>query len=201
MKTNVTTYATPEVKVQLSNIVIDPKKRTATFTLGTKAKGKRKFDLEQVEANINHRLYNYFTQLREEKIKVVADNEKGFEYVGTGVKSTSFQRFLAKKGIEFKSGILKSLVFECDNKSPEYLDNPFRVVMYDNGKVALTLVNLPSKSVRETVDVNTGEIKSFYSTKVGTLADGKQVQAFIRPEKYRRLVIQYITEREVYQEA
>lgn len=201
MKTNVTTYATPEVQVQLSNIVVNPKTRKATFTLGTKEKGKRKFSTEQVEASITSELYNYLTLLRDEKIKIVADNEQGFEYVKTGVKSTSFQRFLAKKGIEFKSGLLKELVFTSDNTSDQYLDNPFRVVLYDNGSAVMTLVNLPSKSSKETVDVNTGEIKTNWSNKIGTMADGKKVKAFIRPQKYRRLVIQYITERKVFQEA
>lgn len=199
MKTTVSTFVTPEVQVRLSNISVNPKERKATITLGTKEKGKKKFTDEVVVATITSELYNYLTLLRKDKIQVVADNEKGFQWIDTGTSSTSFQRFLAKKGIEYKSGILSTLVFEGNNNSTDYIENPFRLVRYANGTAVLTLVNIPSKSKKETVDVSTGEIKTFYSNKIGTLADGSRVKAFIRPEKYRRLVIQSTKEVEVFQ--
>ena len=199
METTVSTFVTPEVQVRLSNISVNPKERKATITLGTKEKGKKKFTDEVVVVTITSELYNYLTLLRKDKIQVVADNEKGFQWIDTGTSSTSFQRFLAKKGIEYKSGILSTLVFEGDNNSTDYIENPFRLVRYANGTAVLTLVNIPSKSKKESVDVSTGEIKTFYSNKIGTLADGSRVKAFIRPEKYRRLVIQSTKEVEVFQ--
>jgi hypothetical protein len=199
MKTTISTFVTPEVKVKLSNININPSERKVMLTLGTKEKGKKKFNDEVVEATITSELYNYLTLLRKDKIQVVADNERGFDWKDTGTSSTSFQRFLAKKGIEYKSGILPTLVFEGENTSTDYIENPFRLVRYANGNAVLTLVNLPSKSKKETVDVSTGEVKSFYSNKIGTLADGTKVKAFVRPEKYRRLVIQTTKEVEVFQ--
>lgn len=201
MKTTVSTFVTPEVQVRLSNIVVNPKERKATFTLATKEKGKKKFTEEVVTATITSELYNYLTLLRKDKIQVVANNERGFKWIDAGTSSTSFQRFLTKKGIEYKSGVLSTLIFESANTSTDYIENPFRLVRYANGTAVLTLVNLPSKSKKETVDVSTGEIKAFYSNKIGTLADGTRVKAFIRPEKYRRLVVQTTTEVEVYQQA
>lgn len=201
MKTTVSTFVTPEVQVRLSNIVVNPKERKATFTLATKEKGKKKFTEEVVTATITSELYNYLTLLRKDKLQVVADNERGFNWIDAGTSSTSFQRFLTKKGIEYKSGVLSTLVFEGANTSTDYIENPFRLVRYANGTAVLTLVNLPSKSKKETVDVSTGEVKAFYSNKIGTLADGTRVKAFIIPEKYRRLVIQTTTEVEVYQQA
>ena len=201
MKTTISTFVTPEVQVRLSNIVVNPSERKATFTLSIKEKGKKKFTEEVVTATITSELYNYLTLLRKDKIQVVVNNERGFDWIDAGTSSTSFQRFLIKKGIEYKSGILSTLVFEGANTSTDYMENPFRLVRYANGNSVLTLVNLPSKSKKETVDVSTGEIKTFYSNKIGTLADGKIVKAFIRPERYRRLVIQTTKEVEVYQQA
>lgn len=197
MKTTVSTFVTPEVVVRLSNINVNPKERKVTFTLETKTEKRKTFDKQIVEASITSELYNYLTLLKDDKVKVAANNEKGYEYIKTGTKSTSFQKFLAKKQIAYKTGILSELVFESLNTSEDYLSNPFRLVRYSNGNSVLTLVNLPSKSKKDVVDIATGEIKSFYSQKIGTLADGKRVKAFIMPAKYRRLVIQESKEVEV----
>lgn len=197
MKTTVSTFVTPEVVVRLSNINVNPKERKVTFTLETKTEKRKTFDKQIVEASITSELYNYLTLLKDDKVKVAANNEKGYEYIKTGTKSTSFQKFLAKKEIAYKTGILSELVFESLNTSEDYLSNPFRLVRYSNGNSVLTLVNLPSKSKKDVVDIQTGEIKSFYSQKIGTLADGKRVKAFIMPAKYRRLVIQDTKEVEV----
>ena len=201
MKTTVSTFVTPEVQVRLSNIVVNPKERKVSLTLSTKEKGKRKFTDEQVEATITSELYNWLTLLKDDSLRVIANNERGYDFIKTGTRSTSFQRFLAKTNREFKAGILQTMVFECDNNSQSYPDNPFRLIRYANGSNTLTLVNLPSKKVKEIVDISTGEVKSIFSDKIGTLADGKKVKAFVRPEKYRRLVIQQTKEVEVYQEA
>ena len=197
MKTTVSTFVTPAVIVRLSNIVVTPKERTATFTLETKTAKRKTFDKQIVTATITSELYNYLTLLKDDKVKVAANNQNGYEFIKTGTRSTSFQKFLAKKEIAYAPGVLATLVFESENESADYLSNPFRLVMYANGNAVLTLVNLPSKSKKETVDPTTGEIKSFYSNKIGTLADGTRVKAFIRPEKYRRLVVQSTKEVEV----
>ena len=197
MKTTVSTFVTPEVLVKFSNISVNMKERKISLEVATKTPKRKTYDKELVEATMTAELYNYLTMLRDDKVKVAADNEQGYQFINTGTKSTSFQRFLAKKEVQYKPGILQELVFETDNTSSDYLDNPFRLVKYSNGNAVLTLVNLPSKSKKETADPTTGEVKAFYSTKIGTLADGKRVKAFIRPEKYRRLVLQSTKEVEV----
>lgn len=194
----VTTFVTPEAVIRMSNIRVLPKERKAIITLGTKEKGKRKFTEVEVEASITSELYDYLTVLKDDKVKVAADNEKGFEFIKTGTRSTSFQKFLAKKGIPFAHGVLSTIVFESDNTSPDYLANPFRLVMF-NDRAVLTLVNIPSKSRKEIVDISTGEVKTYYNQKYGSFADGTRVRAFIRPEKYRRLVVQSTKEVEVIQ--
>lgn len=196
MTTTIKTFVTPDVQVKLSNILVNPKERKATITLGTKAKGKRKFTEQQVEATITSELYNWLTRLTDNKVKVAADNEAGFEFIPTGERSTGFQKFLAKKGLEFKTGILQSLEFVSHNTSTEYQDNPFRIVMFDD-RAVITLVNIPSKSRKEVVDINTGEIKTFYTQKYGKFADGTTTKAFINKDKYRRLVVQTTKEVEV----
>lgn len=200
MTTIISKFVTPEVQVQLSNITINPKQRKATLTLGTKAKGKRKFNENIVEVSITSELYNWFCKLTDNKVKVAANvteqNPDGFQFIKTGSKSTGFQKFLQKIGKEFTPGILKSMVFTSTNTSTNYQENPFRIVMFED-RAIMTLVNIPSKKRTDVVDITTGEIKSFYSQKYGKFADGTTTKAFVRPEKYRRLVVKTQQEVEV----
>lgn len=78
MKTTVSTFVTPEVQVRLSNIVVNPKERKVSLTLSTKEKGKRKFTDEQVEATITSELYNWLTLLKDDSLRVIANNERGY---------------------------------------------------------------------------------------------------------------------------
>lgn len=201
MKTNVLSFVTPEAKVRFSNVTINPEERTASFTLSTKAKRARKWTEEQITSTITAELYNYLTLMRDDQVKVPANNERGYDLIKTGTKSTSFMRYLKRREMEFASGVLKSMVFECDNTSEDYYSNPFRLVRYVEGNSVLTLVNVQSKSRKETVDVETGEVSVKYATRYGQLKDGTTVKAFIMPKNYRRLVVQENKEVEVFEPA
>ena len=197
MKTTVSTFVTIDAVIRMSNINIDFKQRKGSMVLGIKEAGKRKFSEENVNFTITSELYDYLVLLRDNKVKVAADNERGYDFIKTGTKSTSFQKFLAKIDKEFKPGILQELVFETNNTSDDYCSCPFRLVKYAEGNAVLTLVNLVSKSKKDIIDPSTGEVKTFYSQKYGTLNDGTRVKAFVRPEKYRRFIQQTISEVEV----
>jgi hypothetical protein len=190
MSTSIVTYNTPEAVVKISNISLNPKDRKATLVLATKEKGKRKFIEEEIIVSLTAEVYHWFTQLKDDVVKEVADNPQGFVYTKTGTKSTTFQRYLKRLGIEFAPGVLQTMSFESDNKSESYADNPFRIIRYTNGSNSITLVNVPSKKTVEKVDLSTGEVKSSYYQKYGKLNNGQNVKAFIMPKMYRRLVIQ-----------
>lgn len=193
----ITEFSTPDVMVRLTGLTINPKERKATFTLSTKAPRARKWTDEVVTSTITAELYNYLALMRDDQVKVAANNERGFDFVKTGTRSTSFMRYLKKREIEFTSGILSTLVFECNNTSDVYIDNPFRLVRYAEGNSVLTLVNVQSKSRKEIIDVETGDITTTYSTRYGQLKNGQVVKAFIMPNNYRRLVVQTTREVEV----
>jgi hypothetical protein len=190
MSTSIVTYNTPEAVVRISNISLNPKDRKATLVLATKEKGKRKFIEEEIIVSLTAEVYHWFTQLKDDVVKEVADNPQGFVYTKTGTKSTTFQRYLKKLDMEFVPGILQTMSFESDNKSESYADNPFRIIRYTNGSNSITLVNVPSKKTVEKVDLSTGEVKPSYYQKYGKLNNGQSVKAFIMPKMYRRLVVQ-----------
>lgn len=192
MTTQVTTYETPEVTVLLSNLEIDLKSKKFSLDLGTKTKRQKKFRLEKVSGNITNELYSYLTRMTDVKVPV-KDGEE-VKWIKTGRQATLFQKFLAKKGVDFYPGILKDMTFECSNTSDKYAENPFRLVMLGENNV-LTLVNIPSKS-KTTVLNQDGTTSTYYKVKKGTF-NGKTMRAFIRPDRYRRLVIKTTKEVEV----
>lgn len=201
MSTQINTFKTLEGIVQFSNMDYDPKTRKMDLTVGIKKPNQRKFREQNLKnVIVTKELHEWFVVMTDDTIKVKADNERGFEYVKTGSKSTRFQKYLRKLDIEFQPGILKRLKITSSNTSDKYLENPFRLAMLRDNNI-LTLVNVPSKKRTEHVDLETGEITPSYKQKVGQLSSGTHVKAFIRPEKYRRLVVATIKEVEVYQES
>lgn len=197
MKTTISNFVTPEVDVRFSNLVVDSLKKHFTMTVGTRAIGKRKFTEKQISGNITSDLADWFSLLRDEKVKVAADNEQGFEFIKTGRKLTNFQKYLTKRGIEQTPNILNSLVFESPNDSQDYALNPFRLVVYTTGKCTLTLVNVASKKKVSHVDVNTGETTDKYYNRLFINKEGKAQKSFIIPQYFRRLMVQETKEIEV----
>lgn len=183
MTTQITSFQTPEATVQFSNIKLDHKKKTFSLTLGTKKNGQRKFREEEVNGTLTSELYNFFTRMT--AVKIPVQKEEGIEWIRTGQMATAFQKYLNKREIQFTPGILSTMKFECDNTSPERIKNPFRLVMLGEKNI-LTLVNVPSKKATTTLNAD-GTTSTYYKVKRGMI-DNKPVKAFIRPEKYRRLI-------------
>lgn len=193
----VTEYATPNVDVRIARMSLNLKDKKATFFLSTREPGKKKWSAEkEVSAFMTKELIFWFTEYLDDKVKVVADNERGCEWIKTGKKSTGFQRFLAHKDIPFQPGILSEIVFECHNNSEDRSLNPFRVFI-GKENATITLVNVPSKKRVEKIDPETGEVSVSYHQRYGKLASGVIVKSFYKKEAYRRLIIQQEKEVEV----
>ena len=187
MKT-IVNYKHFEGEILFYNIIIDAKTKTGTLSLSTKAKRKRKFThQDDVNFTVTPDLFNWFTKRFNQYITVDGVKRK------TGKMITGFQSYLEKRDIEFKPAILRELIFESMAKSEDYYSNPFKLVRL-NDKNILTLVNAAPKARRETLDINTGEIKVKYYTQYITLKDGSRVKAFTGPKKYSRLIVQEFLE-------
>lgn len=197
MTTTVTSFNTPDVTVRYSLIEIDAIKKHFSMYVETKTKAQRKFTGKMVSGNITPELAEYFSLLKDEKVKVAADNEAGFEFIKTGHRLTNFQKYLKKSGIEYSANILKELVFESHNTSEDYKSNPFRLVIYTTGNATLTLVNISSKKKVSYVDTATGAVTDKYYHRLYTDASGKTRRSFVIPKNYRRLMVQVAKEVEV----
>ena len=156
MTTTVKLFVNPDVRVRITNLLVNVKDFTFQLTLGTKTKKQRNFREEVVTGKISVDLHDWLTQTFKERIKVADDSEIGYKYMETGKLLTGFKAFLAKQGIEFQPGILKDMIFESDNKSESYQENPFKIIRYLDGHVTLTLVNIGTKKVVTVEDPETG---------------------------------------------
>lgn len=201
MKTIVSKFNAPEVTVRITNLSVDAYNKKFSLTLSTKEKGKRKWNTEDIAGTITKEVAEYFSLLKDEKIKVVADNEVGYVYQTTGRKLTNFQRYLIKRGIQETPGILSAMKFEADNYSEEYPQNPFRIVRYQDGRNTLTLINVSSMVRKAYLDPNSNETTSRYSYRTFVDANGQTRRSFIIPKYYRRLVVQELIEVEQFVEA
>lgn len=125
--------------VQFSNITItDLKKGTVEVTIKTKKpSGKRWLKKRVVTCTISPDLREWLFQYG----TAIAKDHLGNIYSDPDNKMTGFQKYLVRKNIPFKRGILKELVFESNNLSEDYYENPFKVIQYDDGHNSLTLVN------------------------------------------------------------
>lgn len=196
----VNTFTTPNATVIMSNLKINQK--DFTFTVDVALCYDDHSTLPQkVSGKVTVEVMNWITLVQDEKVQVKADNPKGFAWVKTGNRVTRFQQYLNKIGFTALANshdTLSELVFECSNNSENYLDNPFRLITRLDGTASLNMVNIPSKRRVETVNEETGEHTIRYSTKYGTMADGKVVKAFIHPTKYRRFMFQETVQHEIY---
>lgn len=191
MKQQIVTFETPDAVVRLTNIKIVGNK--FTLTLGTKEGKQRNFREQEVSGNVSGELRKYMTVLKPVKIPVKQEDQS-IKWIKTGEMKTMFHKFCSKTNRHGGKTVLDQMIFECHNTSPEYQDNPFRLVMLDETNV-LTLVNVPSKK-RTSIVQPDGEVKHFYSVKKGTV-EGRVVNAFITSENYRRLIVQGTEEVEV----
>lgn len=193
MKTTISTFVTPEGKVRISNLVVDSYSKHFTASIGFKAKGKRTYKFKDISGTVTTELAEWLSKLTPEKVKIAADNEQGFQFVPTGRRLTFFQKYLIKRGIP-EDTLLPSLVFESDNTSQSYAENPFRLVSYASGKFTLTLVNASSKKIVSHLDTSTGQITNKYYQRLFTDKEGNTRRSFITPDHYKRLIKQVQTE-------
>lgn len=129
-----TTYI-PTEEVQYSNIVVNLKKRTITLDVRTrKIGGKRWRKAQSITAKMTYELYGWLTNRR-----INLNNNK----------VTGFQKYLDTRGIDFVPGILNKMVFESNNLSEVYAENPFKLLCYDDGAYSITLVHIKSKVKNE----------------------------------------------------
>lgn len=194
-------FTTPNMIINMSGLKINQKSFTFSLMLSGSMNGVIYSEPVEITGKVTVELMNWLTLVKDEKVQVKADNEKGFEWIKSGRRVTSFQRYLEKAGwgsIVDSPNTLEDLVFECSNTSEDYIANPFRLVTRLNGTATLTMVNIPSKKRIETINEETGEHTIRYTTKYGTFKDGTAVKAFIHPTKYRRYTFEEITQREVY---
>lgn len=200
--TNVIRNQFPQVDVRLSNMTLDVSYKKVFFNLETRKVGNKKWSKPQpIEAFATKEVLEFFSKLSDDKVQVVADNEKGYEWIPTGNKSTGFQRLLRMRGVEYTPGILKETIFECANDSEDRSLNPFRLFINETtGTNTLSMVNVPSKQRIETINPETGEVEVQYKQKYGQLSNGVFVKAFYKRSAYRRLVIRKIEEVEMYQQ-
>lgn len=193
MKTLVNKMTTPNVQVRMSNIEIDVKKFTFKLTLGTKTSRQKNFREEVVTGKTTVELIEWLTLKVKERIKIVADNEQGFEWVESGNLLTGFQMFLKKRNLEFVPGILKSSTFTSDNKSEEFGDNPFKLIQYMSGHRTLTLVNIGSKSVVTKEDPTTGEVTEFWKRNYIKIGE-RMMPSFFGKKSFVRYLVQQAVE-------
>ena len=137
---------------------------------------------------MTNELTEFFSRMRDVKIEVQTDQPGITKWIPTGEKLTSFQKYLAKREIEFYPGLLKDMIFEDKNDAPEYPNNPFKLVMLKERNI-LSLVNVAPK--RRTVVNNpmTGKNDIFYSTKFYKQGDTVK-PVFVAPKFYRRLIVE-----------
>lgn len=193
MTTTVKLFVNPEVRVRITNLLVNVKDFTFQLTLGTKTNRQRNFREEVVTGKISTDLQDWLTQTFKERIKVEDDSELGYKYMDTGNLLTGFKVFLSKQGIEFKPGILKDMVFESDNKSESYQENPFKIIRYLDGHVTLTLVNIGTKKVVTIEDPTTGESKQMWKQSFTKLGD-RYVPNFFSKKNFVRLKVQQTQE-------
>lgn len=203
MKNTIRVYEKPQVVVRISQVVVNTTTRDFTLILETKSLDKRvkKFNAQQVSGKIKSDIKDFLTLMLDDKIKTVANNQAGFEWTKTGTKSTRFQRWCKVHGYTCTSGCLRTMVFECENNSPESGANPFKLVMNADGTNILSLVRTHASVKTSTVDPETGEIKDNYTTSYYRHEDGTWRKSFVAPKFYLRLIRSVEQEVEVYQQA
>lgn len=163
-----------EGKVSMKNLVINPKNGSFTIDFAFIEGRQKKFNFQTISGNITPELYEWFTKVFVDRV------EEGSAVAGE--ETTAFKKYLKRKDIEYKPGILKELSWECSNKSDQFDDCPFRLTIspkYDSA--TLNLVYKYAKVVKDKrFDPNTGKTVKIF---------GYKKFANMKREYFRRLEI------------
>ena len=176
----------PTGKVSFRNLKINPKDLSFSIEYAYLEGKKRKYNYQEAKGHVTRRKYNYqevkghvtlelfdwFTKVFIEKSETVSENKT----------TTAFKKYLDRKGIEFKPGILSELKFESLNNSIDFDDCPFRLTISETySSSTLNLVYKFPKVVKgERLNMETGEvIKTF----------GYKKYQNMKKDYYRRLEI------------
>lgn len=188
METKIKNFQIPVGIVNVSNVLINIKKCTFSLTLAFKPKGTRKKpQLETIEGTITPELLQWLTRMHEEKVKVIIDEKEVLK--PTGKYLTGFQKFLIKKEIEFKPGILNEMTFTCDNKEEDYYLNPFKIIK-TNDKNILSLITVPAKERVFSFDHESGKERVTYKRKTYVDENGNTQFQRMSKKSYVRLIVQ-----------
>ena len=160
MKTTVATMKTvrmvTEGQVSFRNLVVRTEDASFSMEFAFREDRRTKFDYQSVSGHLTPELYNWFTDVL---IRPLLEGD-----VSSNVKTSPFKLYLDRKGIEFKKGILRTMVWECDNKSENFDDCPFRLTISEKfGTASLALVyKNPKIVVGERMNIETGRIEKEY---------------------------------------
>jgi hypothetical protein len=189
MKNTKSQFVTPEVMVTLSMLEINIK--TSRFkALVTTKQGRKKAVKQEVQGSVSQEMKDWLCNVDKDiYIKtLLADGSELF--VKTNEKTTGFKKYLKSIDLEFKPGLLYSLVFKCDNKSDSFAANPFRIVVM-NERTIITMVTCMPKARVVTHDPNTGKQTVSYFTRKRTLQGENGpyvVDQFNDRSQYRRYI-------------
>ena len=196
----VSSFQTPDVFVTMENVKINSKTCRFTLDLSLSNDGITYGEVEMISGTITPELREWMSKPKPVMALVVADNERGYEKVPTGVDLTPAQRYLSKTGWEskiYQEGAIESLIFEAHNRSDVYQDCPFRLFI-GLERCTLTLVNKPSRKMSKVYNEQTATTEVKYTKKIGTFASGQKTLAFVNKTEYRRLIIETTQVKEVY---
>ena len=147
----------PTGKVSFRNLRINKADLSFTMEYAYLEGKKRKFNYQEVKGHVTRELYDWFTKVFIENSETVSENKT----------TTAFKKYLDRKGIEFKPGILSELKFESLNKSIDFDDCPFRLTISETySSATLNLVYKFPKVVKsERFDIETGKVEKVFGYK------------------------------------
>ena len=91
-------FTTPNMIINMSGLKINQKAFTFSLMLSGSMNGVIYSEPVEITGKVTVELMNWLTLVKDEKVQVKADNEKGFEWIKSGRRVTSFQRYLEKAG-------------------------------------------------------------------------------------------------------
>ena len=162
----------PTGRVSFRNLRINPKDLSFSIEYAYLEGKKRKYNYQEAKGHVTLELFDWFTKVFIENSETVSGNKT----------TTAFKKYLERKGIEFKPGILSELEFESLNKSIDFDDCPFRLTISETySSATLNLVyKFPKVVKNERLNMETGEvIKTF----------GYKKYQNMKKDYYRRLEI------------
>ena len=87
-------FTTPNMIINMSGLKINQKAFTFSLMLSGSMNGVIYSEPVEITGKVTVELMNWLTLVKDEKVQVKADNEKGFEWIKSGRRVTSFQRYL-----------------------------------------------------------------------------------------------------------